>query len=250
MDVLFYQKIISLVTETPLFVFGQSGNRKSGVISGEGLWRWRLVDFRVTGSHNTFNKIINSVIQYLALDAERKRFHVLIKRQFLENENILFRAELYDENFEFLPGKDISLSLTDEAGNAYDFTFDKSEKGYELNAGKFSHGVYQYEAAALLGDNVLVEEGSFSVRPVDFESLSVKANHRVLYQLSQSSGGTMLYPEEINDVVKIIKEKDNIRSVVYSKEKYTEMVNLSWVLLLLLLFLSAEWIGRKWGGSY
>lgn len=250
MQIMFYQKVLSLVTRMPLLMLGQYGDRKTGVIAGEGIWRWRLKDFEITGTHDGFNEIFGRIIQYLAMDIDKKRFRIIAERRYLENENILFMAELYDENYEFLPGREISLSIIDENGRTYEFTFDKSDDVYVLDAGKFAHGVYRYRAIALAGENPLMEEGSFSVGSVDFESLSSTANHRVLYQLAQSSGGKMLFPDEMNKIPEMLLDNESIRPVVYSREKYTELVNLPWVLTLLILLLSLEWYGRKWGGSY
>ena len=54
-SVLFNQKIGLVETQQPLMLFTQSGERKTGVIYGEGIWRWRLQDYAEHNNQNILN---------------------------------------------------------------------------------------------------------------------------------------------------------------------------------------------------
>jgi len=250
LQVMLFQKIYSAETRRPLAIMGRNADNKTGIIAGEGLWRWRLTDYSRNGSHEIFNTLISQFIRYLSLDEDRKRFRVDISRQYFENQDVVMHAELYDENFDFLSGKEITIKILNESGEAYDFTFNSLDEAYILDAGNLQPGIYRFQAKAFNGSEILEETGEFPVLDVSLESLSHTANHNLLFRISEASGGNMVFPGQVMTVVDSVKQRSDIKPLIYSREKYTDMISLSWIFFLLLFIISLEWLGRKWGGSY
>ncbi len=73
-EVYMYQRIGSVDTQFPLFAYGKTGNAKTAVITGDGLWRWRLFDFLQNENHELTNELINKTIQYVTVKDDRRRF--------------------------------------------------------------------------------------------------------------------------------------------------------------------------------
>ena len=71
-DILLYQKTGSIVTNNPLMFFDQNLNSKSGVILGEGIWRWKLHDYLKNNNNDSFDEMILKTIQYLSVKADKK----------------------------------------------------------------------------------------------------------------------------------------------------------------------------------
>ncbi|HET6991934.1 MAG TPA: hypothetical protein VFJ43_11450, partial [Bacteroidia bacterium] len=140
------QKIGSLKTDYPLWVFSRQGDRKISVFVGEGLWKWRLHDFADHGNEDIFNELIGKTVQYLSVREEKSFFRVTAKTNFLENESVQFEAEVYNESYELINTPDVNIDIIDESGKRFPSIFTRVGKAYRLDAKQFPVGEYKYEA--------------------------------------------------------------------------------------------------------
>jgi hypothetical protein len=249
-NVLFNQKIGSVITDEPLFVFNENFETKTAIICGSGIWKWRMTNFAREGNHNAFNEIINKTIQFLSVKVDRSFFRVYTKNNFIENENIEFDAEVYNESYELINDPEVSITITDSKDRKFPYVFNKTGKSYTLNAGRFPVDNYKYTARVQAGDEILKDNGEFTVSAQNIEKINTVANHNILYNLAISRGGDMVYPDNIDDLAEMIKTREDIKTVVYSQKRFSELLNFPLVLLLIILFLSAEWFMRKRSGAY
>lgn len=247
-QVMMYQKIGMVTTQNPILFFTQNGNSKIGVLCGEGIWRWHLRSFAQTKSHELFNEFVNKIVQYLSIRVDRNNFIVNHKKFFSENEDAEFDAEVYNQSYELINEGDVSIELMDAEGKKYPYTFSKTANAYHLNVGNIPVGEYSYQAKAKVGVKPLTAKGSFSVAPVIAENLNTIADHHLLYMLSQSTGGKMFYPNQLDLLKDELMKREDLKSVSYSNKKLIDLINLPWVFFLLLLLVSAEWVIRKYNG--
>lgn len=249
-NTLFNQQIGSLATGYPLILFNQTLNNKTGIIAGEGIWRWRIANFQKQGSHNAFNEIISKIVQYLSVKADRSYFRVTAENNFMENEPIRFDAEVYNQSYELINTPDVEMTIKNSTGETYPFLFGKTANAYQLNAGVLPVDSYTYEAAVRVGDKLYRSQGEFTVSPLDIEAMNTIADHNLLFRLASRHNGEMIYPAGMAGFPEMLKARDDIRTVVYSEKRLSELVNLFWVFLFILALLTAEWFIRKRGGSY
>ncbi|NOX46199.1 MAG: hypothetical protein GXO89_04395 [Chlorobi bacterium] len=250
MNVFMSQKIGSVATGDPLVLFGNTQNAKIGIVNGEGVWRWRLREFEKEGSHKAFDEIINKTVQYLSVKTDKSFFRVFSKNDFRENENIEFDAEVYNESYELVNTHDVSMTITNSEGERFLFTFNKTAKAYYLNAGSLPVDNYRYSAKVNMGDKTLTDNGVFTVSELNVEKTNIVANHNLLFNLSEKKDGEMFYPNQLTELQKQIESREDIKTVTYSQKRYTEILKLPWLLILILALLSAEWFMRKRGGGY
>ncbi len=249
-SVLLNQQIGKLVTAMPLLLFGEDGQRKIGVLAGEGIWRWRLEDFQESAGHDAVNELINKTVQYLSTRDDRRKFRVYpAKNTFDENEHIILNAELYNDAFELVNTPDVSISLKSKAGKSYSYIFSRTGNSYTLDAGVLPAGMYSYSAATLLGKTKHSAEGSFVVSQQQAEFKQTQANHQLLYAMAQQSGGKMIFPDDISDLPGLIKANENIKTVSYEDQNYKELIDLKMIFFLILGLLSLEWFFRKRSGE-
>lgn len=248
--VLFYQKIGSIVSGDPLWLLNGEQQPKSGVITGTGLWRWRMKIWMETGEHKLFNELVNKTVQFLSLREDRRRFKVFANDNIPESSSVEFNAELYNESYEPYNDPDINLRINDEAGNTYNFLFNKSGNAYLLDAGNFPVGTYTYTATANTGDEVFTDAGGFTVAPVVAEQLSLRADHGLLRALAAESGGLMIEPGTLADFPEILKQRNDIKPLIHAERKFIEFIDIWWILACLIALLGVEWFFRKWSGSY
>ncbi len=249
--VLAYQRIGKVDTKYPLIVFGETNGAKSAVIAAENIWKWKLFDFLENKNHDIFEELLGKCIQYLSLKEDKRKFRVsLDKNIFNENEQIIFDAELYNQSYELINEPDASLSITDDKGKKYNFTFDKVSNAYRLDAGLLGVGNYNYTAKTFSNGEELKYNGQFSIRPIQLELFETTADHSLLKLLSDKYGGDMVAPASLSSISSSIKEKGNVKPVLYESTKTRSVINLNWILFLLLGLLVLEWFLRRYFGSY
>jgi hypothetical protein len=247
---LLYQQIGSVPTKKPLLMFNTASDPKTGLIAGEGIWRWRLTNFLHSGNHNAFNEMVDKIIQYLSVKEDRGHFRVNNKSSFRENETIEFDAEVYNDSYELINEPEVKLTITNAENKSYPFTFSRTEHAYHINAGLFPVGEYRFKADVKVGEKPYQKTGAFTVTPVNVEAINLVADHQLLYSLAAKHDGKMLYPGQLEQLRTLLKQREDVKKVTYSKRSYNDLVNLFWVFLLITGLLSAEWFIRKLYGAY
>lgn len=245
-----HQQIGSVTTNKPLVIFNDASGRKTGIICGEGLWRWRLYNYSKDRNHEAFNEIINKMVQYLSVKEEKKRFEVIAKTSFIENQAVKFEAELYNAAYELVNESEVELTITDSEEKEYPFGFSRAGNAYRLNAGKFPAGNYTWKARTVVGEEVFNDKGQFSVSPLNIETVKTIADHGILYRLSKNHDGEMLYPTSMEKLPDMIKKRDDVKIITYGKERFVDLVSLKWLFFVILALLAFEWFMRKRGGAY
>ena len=244
------QKIGLVETDKPLLLFSEQGERKVGVLAGEGIWKWALNDYAVNNSHEVFDELISKLVQYLSVKTDKSLFRVMGKNHFFENEPILFDAELYNESYELINEPEVNIRITNSEGKTYPFVFSRTANAYRLNAGNLPVGDYTYEATVKSGEKVYSEKGAFSVSALQIESTNTVANHQLMYSLAQQTGGKMYYPNHLEDLAKDISNREDIKPIIYNHKKLDDVIHQKWIFFLILALVALEWFLRKRNGAY
>jgi hypothetical protein len=244
------QKIGNLVSNLPLILFNQTLNNKCGMICGEGLWKWKLANYVQRNNTEAFDEIIGKIIQYLAVKVDKGMFRITTNHVFNENQNVEFDAELYNDSYELVNDADVNVIISDKAGKKYPYQFSKTSNAYHLNIGLFPQGDYKYQATVKQKNKTLTQNGSFTVLAEDIEYLNTLANHQLLYNMAKNHGGEMLYPSELGKLADLLKNREDIKVVKYTQQRFNDLVNFYWIFILIIALLSAEWFLRKRNGGY
>lgn len=248
--ILFNQKIGNVATEQPLMVFFQEGKNKAAFISGEGLWRWRLNEFAKNNNHQAFDEIINKTVQFLSVKDNKDKFRVIVDKQFNENQEIIFNAELYNNSYELVNTPEVKLELKNDAGVDYQFVFNKSGNAYILNAGILPVGSYSYLASTTFSGEQYAVKGPLQINPLLVELNNTVANHQLLQNVANKYNGKMVLPPEMNELEQLIKENTAISSLIYEETDIKEIIHIKWIFFLILALISTEWFIRKRNGAY
>lgn len=241
------QRIGRVNSEKALLSFHDLEGWKTGYLAGEGIWRWRVDLYRKYGNHEVFDALISSATRYLSIREERTRFRIRYENSYLQSEPVALTAELYNEAFEAVTDKRIDLRLTDTSGTSYDYVFTPDEQGYQLNIGFLSPGTYRFSSRSESYDPV---SGQFVVKEVDIENDRTQADYDLLTSISGVSGGDLLAEDEWQGLVGMLDQRDDIKPITYSRDKFVDLSTWPWYLLVILLLLSAEWAARRVSGTY
>lgn len=257
---LFTARVGNLATDRPLIAFCQQEGVRYGFVVGEGLWRWRLHDFLLTDSHRDFDMLIDKMVVYTSLQASRDRFRVTVPHILLDNEPVTILGELYNDNFEPVNTPEASVTLSFRPDNesprhlkdslpsksSTTYAFNRSGTGYTLPLGTLAPGRYHYAATTTFNGHKYDAAGDFIVQEASLEQATLVADHALLNTLSQTTGAQMLYPNQIDQLQKFLDQRDDLKTLIQSQTRYTSLLDLLPVFLLILLLLTAEWFLRKY----
>jgi hypothetical protein len=250
-QVLLYRRIGKVDTDQPLLVTGETNGIKTGVLLGEGIWKWRLFNFMQDQNHLLFDELFGKTIQYLTLKEDKRKFRVQLEKNiFNENEPIAFSAELYNDSYELVNEPDVALSVKNSEGKEFLFTFNKQGKAYALDAGILPVGNYTYIATTNFNGQKQVADGRFSVRAIEMEMFETTANHGLLRDLARKNGGQMVYPNQLTALADSILAQPTIKPVIYETTTTDPLIHLKWIFGLLVLLLGLEWFLRRYFGAY
>ena len=248
--ILAYQKLGQAITNIPLIAFTQTAEVRYGIIAGEGIWKWRMQDFATNATHQTFDDLINKTVQYLSQPGDKGNFRLYWNNYYAENEPVDFSARLYNDTDEPITGPEVEMQITNEDGKEFNYSFTTNGLIYQLSAGSLPAGLYSFKAQTDPGTGVVIRSGNFVVSPLNLEDVNTVANHRLLNAMASETGGTSFVPADVQKIIEVIKNREDIKPVVYSKKRYTDLVDFFPLLMLIILLMGVEWFLRKFHGSY
>ncbi len=249
-NVLLFQRVKNIDTGKPLIATGIQNGKKTGFIFGEGIWRWRLNDFFQNQNHNHFNELVNQLVQYLALRQNEDNFMIDYESEYAETENVILKAEVYNDAFERITNEEVNIDIKNENGDEFHFIFDVRGDSYYLNTGNLPAGNYTFDAEVSIGEETHTEHGNFVVSAVNLENMVTRANHRMLFQLASQTGGAFYTPGEIDEIINRVKNSDSLKPVSYFQDMISELLNMYRILIVIIILLSVEWFLRRYWGIY
>lgn len=250
-QVLLYQQVGSVETRKPLLVVSNRNGQKQAIFFGEGLWKWRLAEFADYQEVSATDEMISRVVQYLSAREDKRKFRVYPRsNEVTDNEPVVFETEIYNDVYDPIYNKEVSLIITDEAGAETQYTYLTSAVNSQYRVSGLSEGVYQYRAYTTADDGErLSAQGAFTVRALRLENLNLTADFGLMQTLAEESGGAFYPASQIDQLGNWWGERQAI-SRAYAQESFLPVIFKLWLIIPLLLLISIEWFIRKYSGSY
>lgn len=246
---LLFQRVGNLTTEKPL-LYILNEERKTAIMMGEGMWRWRLHEFSRTEKTEAFDELIGKLVQFLSTTDDKRKFRsYTTQQQFADTEPVVFESQVYNDIYEPVYGNTVNLELTDEQGKRtqYSYILSPGNSRYAING--LREGVYRYRSSTTLDGKTEEIRGQFLVFEQQIELQNLTADFDLLRKLSQSSGGMFHTLAQWNEAQQKLVQAE-ARSVIRSEARYDSLINLKWIFFVLLLLIGAEWFLRKYFGGY
>jgi len=248
-EVLFKQRIGSVSTNNPLMAFGETDGVRSGVIAGEGIWKWRMAEFAARRNNEVFRSLISKSIQFLSAKRDSRPFFVSARQLYNQGEDLLFDASLINESGEKVLDAEIKMDIVSASGKNYPFYFSPSGIGYRLNAGQLDAGKYSWIATVKLGEKIYTDRGSFNISDLNLESMNLSADFALMDAIAASSGGKVLKPEA-KEIAAALLNSDKLSSIAREEKTVKDLIDLKWLFFLMLSAFSLEWFLRRYCGGY
>jgi hypothetical protein len=245
---LLFKKINGIETKQPLLATLNDGNRKVALLSGEGLWRWRMQSFAKNKTFINFDNFIASLIQYLSGEKTKNSIKVTAKPIYNTNENVEISAIYFNENFEIDTRNKIWLTVFDEDQKQIKkIPFTVNENQYKVFISNLKSGNYWYVISDK--NQHIYYKNNFKITNFNIEEQFQNSNTKNLAVLAKNTNGKLIYPNELGDLITNLVNNDNYQ-IIQNKVKINEsLINYKWILFLIALFLSVEWFVRKFKGK-
>ncbi len=249
-DIVLFQQVGNLVTERPMLVVNTNANRKTAVLTSEGIWQWRLEEYFMNEQQEDIDDVILKTMQLISVKEDKEKLRVYpVQDVFDIDESVVFQTEAYDDLYERLNDISVTLQISSSGGfsKTYNYTAGVNTSTFEIT--QLKAGVYNYRATGVVLGKNQISEGQFIVRDTDLEFVNTTADFNLLRSLASDNGGNFVPLAEMDRLAELIKG-ENLPSRLVSTEDLQEIINLKWLLPLLLLLAALEWGFRKYFGSY
>ncbi len=249
-EVLLYQKVGNVETTKPLLLLRENEGKKSAALLGEGFWQWRMQEYARHEKTDAFDDLVGKLVQYLSAKEDKRKFKVYpVSETFEDTQPAVFETELYNDIYEEIYGQPVSLTITGEDGTQRKFNYTTNENNTQYRVSNLPEGVYQYQAATNINGEEYTSAGEFTVERLQIENLNLTANHQLLRQLSEETGGEFFTASDLDQLADVTTQQE-AKSRIYTSEAYLPIINLKWIFFLLLTLITLEWGIRKYMGSY
>jgi hypothetical protein len=250
MQVLLYQKIGAISTQKPLWTLGYDDQQMVAITLGENIWKWRIQENAKFGNSNGFDEWIQKITNILAIKKDKKQFKIYASKSIYDEfETIILDATIYNKSYQLINSPDVKLTINGNNGYRSEVEMIKNGDKYTANLGSIPSGDYQISGYTVLDGKKLEETIKLSVKPQNLEDQYQNANYLDMKNLALNHQGAIYFSNQIDQWIS--KMKENIPPTKIKEIQDTLAMNdLIWILILILSLLSAEWILRKYWGSY
>ncbi len=245
-SVLAFQNVNGMDTENPLISFSSDNDIKTAWLFGEGIWKWKMNDFRQNESFEHFSSLMDKVVQYLSVKKDRRRLRVKIPKKIVGNSPVMFLASFYNESYELDNAPELKMELSDENGKSYKLQFNRSGDRYSLKFSGIPAGKYDYKVMAETEQN-FSQNGSLLIIQNDIELLETKSNFSKLNELASLNEGAFYFLSDWERLEKELLELESPK-ISYHEQEKTPLQEMPVLLYSLIGLLFVEWFVRKYSG--
>lgn len=245
---LLFQNINGYSSQRPLLVTANENNQKKIFLFGEGIWKWRSSSFQKKNSFINFDKFIGSIVQYASNKKIRDRLDIDIKPSYNINSKILISAFYIDENFQFDNRATLLFTvLNKNTKEKKILPFSLSDSSYQLYLNSLDSGKYEYTVS--VNEQDISKKGNFVVNDFLVEEQFTSANSNKLGLLAKKTKGELYFEDNYNLLIDKLVNDDQFKIEQKSKQISSNLINKTWMMLVIVTLLSIEWIIRKYIGK-
>jgi hypothetical protein len=231
--------------QSPLWVL-QQGTVPTALLAGEGLWRWRIYEYKNFNRHEVVDECIRQTISFLSVDNEKPFSLQLPKYVWSDQEAITLNAYLLNANNEQVNTPEVKLIIADSAGRKQQFSFERSGSAYRLNIGIWAGGNYTCMAQTNYNGKSYSASASFVVQSMPLELMETGADYPLLYSLAKKYNGGFVPAAAVGSLYDSLTKNQQIKPMIQSDIQTVPLVDWKWYFFLILLFATAEWLLRKY----
>lgn len=241
------QRIKGVDLDTPLFFVMNDEERREAVLFGEHIWKWRVQTFRDERNFKSFDNFIGKLLLYLSEEKQKSRLDLDYENLYDGNSLAKITAAYFDNSYTFDANAKLKIQI-----NSLSSSFTRASpmllKGtnYEYNLDDLEPGSYEFTVTA--SEDRISKSGRFRIVDFDLESQFLSSNYKKLERFSNTNGGKAYFPDQVSLLLDELTKDNRFTPVQKSKRNVVSLIDFRYLLLVMVLALSAEWFIRKYNG--
>ncbi|MEO1487049.1 MAG: VWA domain-containing protein, partial [Bacteroidota bacterium] len=242
-----FSEIKGVTLDKPLLSLLNTEERKEAILFGEGIWRWRAMEYRLNRNFQAFDDFVGKLILYLNTNDRKDRLEVNYNRILDGTTPLKITASYFDESFVFDGNAQLQISLKRRNSN-FERQAPMLLKGnyFETDLSDLEEGVYDFTIA--VNDENTKRSGSFKILKNNPELLVQATDYKKLTRLSNKTGGEAFYPNALDQIIERLSEDDSFTPIQKSRQNIVSLIDFEILLALMVLCLALEWFIRKYNG--
>ena len=249
-QVFFTQRIGNLQKGTPLLTFSDRNQQRNACLLGEGLWRWRMVNYVKKQNHEAFDAFVGEICAYLMVKKEGSGLRIQAPKKLSTSENCILNATFYNEALQAITSPKINWELDYEHKKIRKGNFATKGAFYQQQLGKLKPGRYYWKASTVHNQKKYVKTGAFIVEDINLEQLESSARHTTLYQLANQTDAKVLAIKDYNKLISLLDKKEDLVALRTETHQFDPLLDYLLLFFVLIGLLIAEWFLRRYHGSY
>lgn len=240
-------RVRNVELDSPLLAYTENQGKRSAFLLGENIWKWRLQSHIDQQSFEKFDVFIDKTIQFLSSNNARKSLVVTHENFYNSGDAIEINAQYFNKNYEFDENARLSITVKNKATNqtkSYDLL--KSTNSYKVNLDGLSAGNYSFTVTE--NNSKTSYSGFFEVLDFDIEKQFVNPDYAKLNQLANHTNGKTYLVNQAEELIQSLLANENYKPIQKEIIKKTPLIDWIWLLLIIVLALTAEWFIRKYNG--
>ncbi|MBU2996202.1 VWA domain-containing protein [Cellulophaga baltica] len=215
---------------------------KNAVLFGEGIWKWRLQDYRNHQNFENFDQFIGKLILFLSETTTKNRLNIEYKSVYEGVGNAKVNATYFDETFVF----DSKAKLVLKLNNTKEIPMLLKGNFYQADLSDLEAGDYNFTVS--VEGQKINKSGKFKILDFDVEQQFLASNNNKLENLATNTAGKVFYPEKIGELISELTLGSKYLPTQKSTGKVSSLVDFRLLLALIILSFSLEWFIRKYNG--
>lgn len=246
-EVVLNQTVSGFSTENALLATAEINGKRDALWDVEELWKWRAQSYLQNNNFQEFDAFVGKLVQYLASNKRRSRLEVSNESFYYNNSPIKISAQYFDKNYVFDTRASLSISVVEqESIQRTVFPMLLKNNFYEVDVNSLPAGEYAYTVS--VGDEAIARSGSFTILDFNVEQQFGNANVSKLNRVAANTSGMAYFPNEIDALITNLTQDNRFQSIQKSEQKIVPLIDWKYLLVLIVLFLTAEWFIRKYNG--
>jgi hypothetical protein len=156
-------------------------------------------------------------------------------------------AQYFDQNYVFDARASLNIQVINtETTNRTDFPLLLRNNFYEVDLNSLPAGEYQYTVSAR--DEAVSRSGNFTILDFNVEQQFLNANVTKLTNVATHTNGSAFFISDTNGLIDTLLENGKFQPIQKSEEKVVPLIDWKYLLVFIVLLLTAEWFIRKYNG--
>ena len=238
-----WQSINGIESGQPMLTVYQEEGARRVALFGEGIWKWRAFVFQRDQKFERFDRFFDALIQYLYLTERKQTLELFYDKTNFDDQRVVIQARKYDSNLNLDLSAPLELRL-DGVDQAYPMYVNNGY--YEIQLGDLDPGHYTFGIED--PSTGAMRSGNFEVVSYSAEQMTLTSDVSSMTYLAEKTEGKVFYPSQMEEAFAYLIDQPDFKPVEKIEKKLISGIDQKWLLALIVLSLSIEWIIRKYRG--